>query len=261
MSTSSPGPTDADPHAAPERVATFRFHGELTDLTGTSEQAYRFTGTPSVKDAVEALGVPHVEVDGLRIGGAAAGFEQLLGGGENVDVYPRGYGDLPDAATRLLPALPEPARFVLDVHLGTLARYLRMLGFDARYRNDYADAAIARLSAEEDRIVLTRDLGLLKRSTVRHGRWLRATDPDEQIREVVHAFDLAPEVRPFTRCMACNGVLQPATAREIAEDVPGDVAATYDTFHRCPACGRVYWPGSHFDRMQRFVRAVLDDVA
>ena len=245
---SDAGPTA--PHAAPERVATFHFHGDLTDLSGAPSPAYRFTGTPSVKDAVEAQGVPHVEVADLQVDGAPAGFAHLLRGGERIDVYPRGPEDR-----------PEPARFVLDVHLGTLARYLRMLGFDARYRNDFADATIARLSADEERIVLTRDLGLLKRSEVRHGRWLRATDPDEQIREVVRAFDLVREAQPFTRCMACNGVLQSADLQDIADEIPDDVAATYDAFHRCPSCERVYWRGSHFDRMQRFVRSVLDEAS
>jgi uncharacterized protein with PIN domain len=152
--------------------------------------------------------------------------------------------------------LPEQPRFTLDGHLGRLARYLRLLGFDAAHRAQVDDEALARQAAEEDRILLTRDLDLLKRRMVRQGYRVRSTRPRAQLSEVVRHFDLAGGCRPFTRCLACGETLVAAAAAEAAARVPAGVAGRYRDFQTCPGCGRFYWPGSHHRRLSTLVEEV-----
>ena len=153
----------------------------------------------------------------------------------------------------LLGLRPEPLRdprFVLDVHLGRLAAYLRMLGFDALYRNHCADERLAEISLREHRILLTRDVGLLKRGSVTHGYYLRAAEPRQQLAEVVRRFDLGSMARPFSRCLRCNTPLTRASKEEVRHRLPAQVAALHDEFLRCADCGRAYWKGGHFRRMR-----------
>ena len=244
-------------HTPLERTATFRFYEELNDFLPATRRkrdfVHRFVGTPSVKDTIEALGVPHTEVDLILVDGVSVGFDRKLGGGERVAVYPT-FERFDVAPLNRLRAAPlrEP-RFVLDVHLGKLARYLRMLGFDTRYQNDYDDPTIIALAARDRRIILTRDLGILKHNAVTHGYWLRATAPLDQLREVIDAFDLARSIAPFTRCMACNGLLHSVEKSAVCHRVPPGVVEDFDDFAECAACQKVYWPGSHYDRMQALI--------
>jgi hypothetical protein len=244
----------------PPAVATFRFYEELNDFLAPARRKrtfeHRFTGTPSVKDVIEALGVPHTEVDLVLVDGESVDFRRRLVGGERVAVYP--VFERFDIAplTRLRPRPLRESRFVLDVHLGRLARYLRLAGFDTLYRTDYDDHTIVALAVAESRVVLTRDKGLLKHAAVTRGHWLRATDPREQIVEVLCAFDLAGSLRPFTRCMRCNTVLRSVAKADVAARVPPRVRAQFDAFAQCPGCARLYWRGSHYDRMCRLLDAV-----
>jgi uncharacterized protein with PIN domain len=160
---------------------------------------------------------------------------------------------------RVRPRPLRETRFILDVHLGRLAVYLRMLGFDAFYRNDYADEELARLSSQEGRILLTRDRGLLKRNLVTHGCCIRATNPRQQLVEVLRRFDLFASLDPFSRCLHCNGQLQKVDKEAVSDRLPPQTRMYYDEFRRCQNCDRVYWPGSHFQRMQQFIESVLRD--
>jgi len=251
-------PRHHDPHAPLEHRATFRFYEELNDFLPAGQRKvkfdYVFTGTPSVKDTIEAIGVPHTEIDLILVDGRSVGFDHRLRGGERVSVYPMFEGMDIGAVQRLRPAPLRDPRFVLDVHLGTLARYLRLLGFDALWRNDLGDDTIIELAAEQGRIILTRDRGILRHGRVTHGYWLRATDPLQQIAEVVRALDLGAYLRPRTRCMECNGELAPIRRREAARHVPLQVFLVYRDFTRCDACGRIYWPGSHQKRLDEVIR-------
>ncbi len=243
----------------PVTLAQFRFYEELNDFLAPARRKqpfdYAFNGTPSVKDAIEAIGVPHTEVDLVLIDGESVDFARRLRGGERVAVYPV-FERLDIASiTRLRPTPLREPRFVLDVHLGKLARYLRLLGFDTLYRNDYHDAAIVELSIGQARIILTRDRGLLKHGAVTHGHWVRATAPALQLREIVSAFDLAGSSQPFTRCMSCNGVLREIAKEDVTDRVPPRVALHFDRFVQCGDCGRVYWPGSHYERLRRLIAA------
>jgi uncharacterized protein with PIN domain len=233
--------------------ASFRFYAELNDHLPPDQQ-YRtvprdFFGPTTVKDMIEGFRVPHTEVDLVIVNGESSDFSRLVRNGDRVAVYPV-FESLDIAPElRLRPkALREP-RFVLDVQLGRLAAYLRMLGFDAAYSNCADDPELVRISVEEKRILLTRDRGLLKHSVVTHGYWVRETNSRHQTAEVVRRFDLAGFLRPFTRCLACNELLYEASKHDVCRRVPERVAEWCDKFQECGGCGRVYWQGSHYRRM------------
>jgi len=251
-------------HPRPLHHAEFRFYEELNDFLPPARRKrdfiYAFQGRPAVKDAIEALGVPHPEVDLILVNGESVGFGHPLGDGDRVSVYPVFESLEIAGATRLRPQPLREPRFILDVHLGRLARHLRLLGFDTRYANDAADAAIAAAAARERRIVLTRDRGLLKHSAVTRGYWVRATAPRAQAAEVIRRFQLEARLRPFTRCLECNGVLRAADKAAVADRLPPRARRLHDTFAECPDCRRLYWPGSHHRRLAEFVAQLRDHV-
>lgn len=170
-------------------------------------------------------------------------------------VYPRFHSIAPEAAYRLAAAVPVPARFATDVHLRQLAHRLRLAGFDTVEVAD--DAAPAMRAHADSRIALTRDRELLKRRLVGAGCWIRHADPDAQFVEVLRHFELAGEVRPFTRCLRCNALLEAVSRDEVLDRVPPGIPPLFEEFRHCPACRRVYWRGSHFDRLQRRLDAAL----
>lgn len=241
--------------------AWFRFYAELNDYLPACRRQrdcpYRFDVPGSVKDAIEAFGVPHVAVDLVLVNGRSVAFDYLVQPGDRVSVYPVFEAlEIVDATqVRSMPL--RQVRFVADVHLGRLARYLRLAGFDTLYWRDAEDAALAELAAQ-GRILLTRDLGLLKRNAVTHGYWLRATDAREQLAEVLDRFDLADRIQPFQRCMRCNAVLEPCSREAVRGRVPEGIWRTHQQFVRCPGCQRVYWRGSHYDRMRTMLRSITD---
>jgi uncharacterized protein with PIN domain len=237
--------------------AYFRFYAELNDHLPphqrhqTLEKPFYVAG--SVKDAIESFGVPHTEVELIVANGESVPFSYVVRDGDRMAVYPmfESFDVTPELKVRREP-LREP-RFVLDVHLGRLAAYLRMLGFDAVYANSATDSELVRISSEQQRILLTRDRGLLKPSAVSHGYLVRHTDGCRQIAEVVDRFDLARSIRPFTRCMACNGALARVPKEQVLSLLPSRTAAVYDEFQQCAECGRLYWKGPHYRRMQLLV--------
>ena len=241
-----------------EQVATFRFYEELNDFLPPARRRHSFPhpfkGKPSIKDTVESLGVPHTEIDLILINGASVGFEHPLMPGDRVSVYPVFEAFDIRGLNKLRPKpLREPA-FVLDVHVGKLASYLRLLGFDTLYRNDYSDEEIIHISLAEHRIILTRDLGILKTRRVTHGYWLRSQKPGEQLREVVERLDLRSLAVPFTRCPVCNGVLEAAAKEAVLPKLPPKTRELYHEFSLCRACGKVYWKGAHYENLMRLVQ-------
>ena len=237
--------------------AFFRFYGELNDFLPPERRQttfpYRFQLSAPVKDMIEGLGVPHPEVDLILANGQSVDFSYPVRDGDRISVYPM-FESLD--ITPVLRVRPQPLRrprFVLDTHLGKLAAYLRMLGFDALYRNDYQDHELAAIAAAERRILLTRDAGLLKHGVVTHGYYVRQTDARRQLIEVVQRFDLASRVEPFTRCLRCNEQLEPAPEEKLISGVPPAARQRHREFRHCPGCGRLYWQGSHYRRMQAWI--------
>jgi uncharacterized protein with PIN domain len=241
--------------------ATFRFYAELNDfLPAPRRQAafsHAFHGRSSVKDMIESLGVPHTEVDLILVDGRSVDFAYIVRDGDSISVYPVFESIDIRPVVRLRPQPLRRPAFVLDAHLGRLAAHLRLLGFDSLYRNDFSDGELARLSAGEDRILLTRDRGLLKRSLVTRGYCVRSDSPAQQIREVAARFDLSGSAAPFHRCLACNGLLQPVEKHSIRDFLPAGTRERFDAFYRCAGCGKIYWPGSHYSRLQQIVWDVL----
>jgi uncharacterized protein len=246
-------------HSLPWHAAEFRFYAELNDFLPRSLRGsavgYGFNGTPLVKDAIEAIGVPHPEIDLVLVDGVSVDFGRRLAGGERVAVYPvfERFDIAPVTHLRARPL--RRTRFVLDVHLGKLARLLRLLGFDTRYRNDYDDAEIIAISLAEKRVILTRDKGILKHGTVTHGYWVCETDPRRQLDETVRAFDLFRDIRSFSRCLACNGELREVDKDATADRIPRRVRDGFEVFAQCCACQRIYWPGSHYEKLRRLIDA------
>lgn len=238
----------------------FRFYEELNDFLAPSRRrhtfAYRFHGTPAVKDAIEAVGVPHTEVDLILVDDESVRFSHRLHGGERVAVYPVFERLDITPVTRLRPVPLRTPRFVADVHLGTLARYPRLLGFDTRCNNHSGDAELVRCSVAERRTLLSRDVGLVKHKVLTRAHYVRATDPGRQLEEIVRALDLGRWIRPFTRCMRCNGRLRRVAVASVVSQVPAGARTMQRRFARCGSCDRVYWPGTHFGRLTRIVAAL-----
>ncbi len=243
-------------------TAFFRFYAELNDFLPTNKRqktfSYRFFGRPSVKDAIEALGVPHPEVDLILVNGISVGFDYHLSAGDRISVYPVFELLNISDVTRLRPKPLRDPKFILDVNLGKLARKLRLLGFDTLYGNACDDQEIVDLALKERRIILTRDVGLLKHKEVTHGYWVRATLPFRQTVEVVRKFDLFSAIRSFNRCLDCNGLLETVAKEEIQHLLPKKTRQHFDEFYRCNGCGKIYWPGSHYAKMKRFVQQIQE---
>jgi len=237
--------------------ARFRFYEELNDFLPPErckkEFDYAFREHPAVKDPIEALGVPHTEVDLILVNGQSVGFDHQLQDGDRISVYPV-FESLD--ISPLLRLRPEPLRqpaFVLDVHLGKLARLLRMLGFDTLYRNDFDDPELVQISTEEHRTLLTRDRRLLFFRALSRGYWLRNTDPEKQLREMLDRFDLYTKIEPFRRCIVCNGLLKPVEKSAVLDQLEPLTRRYYRLFRQCEACSKIYWRGTHFHQMNRLL--------
>lgn len=241
----------------------FRFYAELNDFLAPPRRqktfAYTFNGSPSIKDTIEAMGIPHTAVDIILVNGTSVDFSHHLSPGDRVSVYPvfESFDVTPLIRLRSEP-LRDPA-FILDVHLGKLARMLRMLGFDTLYRNDYDDPEIIRIARREDRIILTRDRGILKNSLVTHGYWVRSERAEEQSREVLEQFDLFRLIKPFSRCISCNGLLEDISKEKILDRLPPKTKLAFKEFRICTGCGKIYWPGSHYQAMSDLITRLTEE--
>ncbi|MCH7974616.1 MAG: Mut7-C ubiquitin/RNAse domain-containing protein [Bacteroidetes bacterium] len=242
----------------------FRFYEEINYFLPKEKRKVRFTHNytvrASVKDVIESLGVPHTEVDLILVNGKSVGFDYLINDGDDISVYPV-FESLD--ITNVQHLRPKPLRnpkFIADVHLGRLVRYLRMMGFDVLYKNDFVDDEIVTLSLIETRAILTRDRGILKRSEVTHGYWIRSTKVKEQVIEVLKRFDLKNIIKEFSRCIECNSLLIKINKDKILNELPPKVARTQEEFYRCPVCKKNYWKGTHHQKMLFFIQSVKDDV-
>ncbi|GAP14543.1 uncharacterized conserved protein [Longilinea arvoryzae] len=208
-----------------------------------------FQGSQTYKHLIESLGVPHPEIAEIRVNGNPDEVNQIALEDCTVEVFPYQPGD---------PRIrPEVIRFVLDGHLGKLTSYLRLLGFDVDYRYDADDPTLAEISATENRILLTRDRGLLKRNQVHFGYWIRAQDPRQQLVEVIRRYGMAGEILPFSRCPKCNGVLHTVEKAAVLPNLLPQTRVYYDRFWQCPDCGQIYWQGSHYQHLQTWLNGFL----
>lgn len=239
-------------------TVSLRFYAELGDFLEPSRRGKEFTHScaagGSVKDVIESLGIPHTEVDLILVDGRSVGFCEHVQDGARISVYPVFEAMDISSVTLVRPTCLRTTRFVADVHLGRLARFLRICGLDTLYEQAWDDATLAQTSAEEHRILLTRDRGLLKRSVVTHGYLVRSSVARQQLEEVLERFDLWDSLRPLSRCPVCNSVLEPVAKEEIAQKLPPHTSARIAEFWLCRECDRPYWRGAHHPSLERLFR-------
>ena len=238
-----------------------RLYEELNDYLPRDRRkrtfAFEVADGAILGEVVDGLGVPRDAIDLALVDSEAVGFDHRVRDGDRIALYPI-FESLDVGPVTALPGRPlRESRFVLDVHLGRLARYLRLLGFDAVYRRDFDDDELAAISRSEGRILLSRDGPLVARRELDHAYLVPSEFPLEQAVEVVRRCDLAGQVRPFSRCLVCNGEVAAVAVADVTEPLPEWVRATHEEVRRCAGCGRVYWRGGHWQRMQRLVDAIL----
>jgi uncharacterized protein len=245
-------------------ITTFTFYGALNDFLPEPQRnqviVQELAEHAAVKHPIESLGVPHPEVEAIFVNRHPADFGYRLQDGDQVEVFPQDDPQLGDVYLSLRPPVSSPVRFVADTHLGRLAAYLRMLGFDTLYRNDYDDHQLAAIAADEQRVLLTRDRGLLKHKSVVYGYCVRELDPHLQVVSVLRRFQLRDSVQRWRRCTHCNGLLEAVDKGAILDRLEPKTKLYYEDFQQCDTCSQIYWQGSHFDRMTAFVEAILRQV-
>jgi len=237
--------------------AELRFYEELNDFLAPALRkiafSHEFARRASVKDMIESFGVPHTEVDIILVNGHSVNFSYIVQDGDRISVYPVFESLDITPLQRLRPAPLRSPAFVLDSNLGRLARYLRLLGFDCLYQNDFDDETVATIADQEQRIVLTRDRALLQRKIITRGYFVREVRPRPQVKEVLARFDLHRLVDPFSRCIRCNGDLQVVDKQTIEGRLEPKTRQYFDNFRICTACGQIYWQGSHHARSLRLI--------
>ena len=238
-----------------------RFYEELNDFLPAERQKIEFVHhhkkTGSIKDLVESLGVPHTEIDLILVNGQSVDFHYQVQDGDRISVYPVFEALDITPLTHLRPRPLRTTRFVLDAHLGRLAAYLRMLGFDALYRNDYDDPTLADISVAQQRILLTCDRKLLMRRQITHGYFVRSRQPRRQLREVIDRLDLHNQFLPFTRCLHCNGMIRPVAKALIQDQLLPHTRAHQELFGQCDQCHKIYWKGTHYQQMRQLIDEVI----
>lgn len=242
--------------------AEFRFYEELNDFLPASRRKLAFAcdcaENATVKQAIEAIGVPHTEVELILVNGSSVDFSRPVREGDRISVYPMFEALDIQPALRLRPSPLRDPRFVADAHLGRLARYLRMLGLDTLYENAAPDRELVQVSLHEGRVLLTRDRELLMHRELTHGVFVWGNRPRDQLRYVVERLDLAGSCLPFSRCMDCNSELDAADPSILHGEVPPAVLSNHRHFQRCRGCNRIFWRGSHYARMVKLVGHVLE---
>ena len=244
------------------KVAWFRYYEELNDFLPAAKKKQSFpctfSGNPSVKDMIESLGVPHVEVDLILVNGLSVDFTYKVNDNDLVSVYPVFESLDISGATHLRNKPLRDLKFIPDVHLGKLVKYLRLCGFDTYYDKNISDKALIGISVADKRIILTRDKGLLKNKRVTHGYWIRSSNPGEQFKEVFIRFDLKSSLQPFTRCLECNDTLEDVNKEEISDHLLPKTIKYFREFKKCKGCARIYWEGSHYEKMKKQIKKMLD---
>jgi len=237
-----------------------RFYEELNDFLSKEKRKVRFEHNyidrTSVKDLIESIGVPHTEVDSILVNAKSVDFDYLINDGDDISVYPV-FESLD--ITDLQHLRPEPLRepkFIADVHLGRLARYIRMLGFDTLYKNNFNDDESVKTSIDEKRTILTKDRDILKRSVVTHGYFVRTSEIKKQLLEIINRFDLKNQIKEFTRCIECNSILESVLKEEIMDKLPPKVSDSQESFFICPGCKKIYWEGTHHHKMNAFIQSL-----
>ena len=234
-------------------------HGSLTDFISAKDKEktsliINFKLSPSAKDVIEAQGIPHTAIYKLQVNGSKKSLDYHIRAGDTLKVFPFEMADPGDYVT----VYSSPSAFIANGHVAKLGRDLRLLGLDTLIETNSGDQRIINLSNKERRMILTRDLNLLKNGSARFGYWVRSTDPEMQLKEVLHRFDLRKQMKPFTRCTTCNGLLKEVSLEKIADKVPPKVKEWCSKYKQCNRCGKIYWKGSHYEKLKEKVEQVVE---
>ncbi len=238
-----------------------KVHGSLNDFLHKEPKdqslltAY-FELNPSVMDLIESKGIPHTAIFKIKVNGATESREYNVVSGDKVEIFPFEMVD----PNNFEPIFSCPSAFIADSHLAKLGRNLRLLGLDTLIHKEVKKRETIRLSNTEKYMILTRDLGLLRHGSTRYGYWVRSEDPTLQLEEILSRFELKKRLQPFSRCMSCNGCLEETTLNEVRKNVPPKVKEWCDRFHRCKKCGKVYWKGSHYDKLKEKVKRLIEKI-
>ncbi len=247
-----------------KKSVLLRFYEELNDFLPAEKRKKSFSerieGTKSVKQVIDAFGIPDSAVDLVLVNGHCVPFSHIIKDGDRISVYPKFESFDISTVTKLREKPLRRLDFVLDVHLGKLAKYLRLLGFNTLYHNSYSDHQIILLSEKTGRIILTRDKALLRSKQGSRGYLVKTTDPDKQIIEVIDRFDLLSSINPFSICLSCNSNVQKAEKQWVKDNISPDILSQYNEFTFCTGCGKVFWKGSHHQAMTRFIEKIKTQV-
>lgn len=248
----------------PFNTAKVRLYYNLNDFLPAEKRrkllTVNFIGNPVIKDIIESLNIPHTEVDLILSNGNPVNFEYKLKDSDYISVYPEFKSlDLPEEF-HLIKKYKGGHKFICDSHLGKLARYLRLFGFDTLYNRNINTDNIIRLANEESRTVLTRSILLLKNSNILSGYWIRSENPLEQLIQVLSQLELMKEINPLKRCIVCNGVLEKVDKEKIENELLPEIKKHFNVFYTCNSCKKIYWQGSHYERITEFIQKIKNSV-
>lgn len=242
-------------------TVTVRCYEELNRFLSLSRQRIDFPlplqAGATVHQVLHTLGIPGDEVDLVLADGRVVDFSHKVKNGERLALYPVFETFDIQTVQALRPRPLRRPRFLADAHLGKLARYLRMLGFDTIYSNSIDDSDLIRIARREGRVLLTRDRPLIGRSHFNKSYLVRETNPRRQLIELMEHFQLRRLATPFRRCLRCNGIVAPVEKEEVEHELDEATRRHYQRFWQCSSCGRIYWKGSHYARMRQFVKQIL----
>lgn len=241
-----------------------KFYYRLTKFLQNKTQKFinhNFIDQTSVKDLIEAFNIPHTEVDVILVNRRSVNFDYLIKNGDKIEVFP----DRALCSTKKIIPLKSlvkaKPKFIVDVHLGKLVREMRKLGLDVIYNNQFCDEEIVEISNKERRIILTRDIGLLKRKSVKHGLYLLNEKTDQQLKEIFQNIKKNISVNPLSICLECGTKLKRMSKKKALEQLNHLWFEKDTIFYHCGRCNKIFWQGSHYKRMIRAIKKEISNLS
>jgi uncharacterized protein with PIN domain len=213
----------------------------------------------SVKDMIEALGVPHTEIDLILVNGTSVDFAYVLKDGDRVNVYPVFESLNIENVTRLRKVPLRKTKFIADIHLGKIVKYMRALGFDLSFDPSLSARKIIEISKKKSRIILTKSRQILKFKEVTHAIFIYPGTTAEQIKRILDYLDIKDSIKPFSRCLRCNSVVKRVSKEGVADRIPPKTKEFCDQYNHCKFCDKIYWKGTHFIKMSKAIDHILSD--